>query len=203
MLLIIDNYDSFTYNLYQAIAPFYPDVRVFRNDKITIDGVKQMHPLGIILSPGPGRPEEAGICVDLIRALVAGDIGLIPLLGVCLGHQAITVALGGHVVQAEEISHGKDDFIFHSQTGLYRALSRPFKAGRYHSLIAERETLPSTLLIEAENKQQLIMGVRHRELPIFGMQFHPESILTPEGQLLLQEFVGICTKPDKFYGAVA
>jgi anthranilate synthase/aminodeoxychorismate synthase-like glutamine amidotransferase len=108
MLLIIDNYDSFTYNLYQAIAPFYPDVRVFRNDKITIDGVKQMHPLGIILSPGPGRPEEAGICVDLIRALVAGDIGLIPLLGVCLGHQAITVALGGHVVQAEEISHGKD-----------------------------------------------------------------------------------------------
>jgi anthranilate synthase component 2 len=203
MLLIVDNYDSFTYNLYQAVAPLHTDVLVIRNDKITIDDVKQMHPFGIVLSPGPGRPEEAGICVDLIRAMVAGDICRIPLLGVCLGHQAITVALGGRVIQAEEISHGKDDFIFHRQAGLYQTLSLPFKAGRYHSLIAERETLPSTLIIEAENKQQVIMGVRHCELPIYGVQFHPESILTPEGQLLLQKFVVICTKQSIFRGAAA
>jgi anthranilate synthase component 2 len=192
MLLIIDNYDSFTYNLYQVIAPFHSDVRVIRNDKITINDIKEMCPLGIILSPGPGRPEVAGICVDLIRAIIAGEICRTPLLGVCLGHQAITVALGGRVVQAEEISHGKDDLIFHCKTGLYQALSHPFKAGRYHSLIAERETLPATLLIEAENQQKLIMGVRHRELPLYGVQYHPESILTPEGQHLLQEFVGMC-----------
>lgn len=194
MLLIIDNYDSFTYNLYQAIAPFYADVHVIRNDKITIDDVKQMQPIGIILSPGPGRPEEAGICIDLICAMVEGNIDRIPLLGVCLGHQAITVALGGRVIQSKEISHGKEDLIFHNQAGLYQSLSLPFKAGRYHSLIAERETLPSTLLIEAENTDQLIMGVRHCELPIYGVQFHPESILTPEGKKLLHEFVVICTQ---------
>jgi anthranilate synthase component II len=203
MLLIIDNYDSFTYNLYQAITPFYTAVRVIRHDKMTIADVKRMCPAGIILSPGPGRPEDAGICVDLIRAIVAGDIGRTPLLGVCLGHQAITVALGGRVIQSEEIFHGKDDLVFHRQTGLYRALSLPFKAGRYHSLIAERETLPSTLIIEAENKQQLIMGVRHVGLPIYGVQFHPESILTPEGHLLLQEFAAICTKEKRLRGAAA
>lgn len=189
MLLIIDNYDSFTYNLYQAVSPFHADVCVIRNNKITIDDVKKMRPAGIILSPGPGRPEAAGICIDLIRAMIAGEIHQTPLLGVCLGHQAIIVALGGCVIQSKEISHGKEDLIFHHQTGLYRTLSMPFKAGRYHSLIAERETLPSTLVIEAENKHQLIMGVRHNELPIYGVQFHPESILTPEGSLLLQEFV--------------
>jgi anthranilate synthase/aminodeoxychorismate synthase-like glutamine amidotransferase len=171
-------------------------VRVIRNDKITVDDVKKLNPIGIVLSPGPGRPEDAGICVDLIRAMVAGEISQTPLLGVCLGHQAITIALGGRVIQAAEILHGKDDLLIHSQTGLYRKLSLPFKAGRYHSLIAERETLPSTLVVEAENKQQLIMGMRHRELPIYGVQFHPESILTPEGQLLLQEFVAICVSQE-------
>ena len=191
MFLIIDNYDSFTYNLYQAIAPFYSDVHVFRNDKITIDEIKKMRPIGIILSPGPGRPEDAGICVDLIRAIVAGEMGRVPLLGVCLGHQAIAIALGGRVIQAEEIIHGKEDDIFHRQEGIYRSVSLPFKAGRYHSLIAERETLPSTLLVEAENNQKLIMGIRHSELPIYGVQFHPESILTPEGKTLLREFVAI------------
>jgi anthranilate synthase component 2 len=193
MLLIIDNYDSFTYNLYQAIAPLYPEVRVIRNDKITINAVQQMHPTGIIISPGPGRPEEAGICVDLIRAMVADDIRPTPLLGVCLGHQAITIALGGKVIPSKEIAHGKDDLIFHCQSGLYQHLSSPFKAGRYHSLIAERKTLPSTLMIEAQNNQQVIMGIRHRQLPIYGVQFHPESILTPEGQTLLREFVTIST----------
>ena len=203
MLLIIDNYDSFTYNLYQAIEPFHTDVRVIRNDKITIDDIKKLNPIGIVLSPGPGRPEEAGICVDLIHVMVAGDICQTPLLGVCLGHQAITIALGGCVIQAEEISHGKDDHIVHCQTGLYRELPLPFKAGRYHSLIAQRETLPSTLIIEAENKQKLIMGIRHCELPIYGVQFHPESILTPMGQLLLQEFVAICTKQAVLRGVAA
>lgn len=203
MLLIIDNYDSFTYNLYQAVATFHAEVCVIRNDKVTIDDINQMNPIGIILSPGPGRPEEAGICVDLIRALVAGNIDSIPLLGVCLGHQAITVALGGRVIQSKEIVHGKDDFIFHHQTGLYRTLSLPFKAGRYHSLIAERATLPSALIIEAENKKKSIMGIRHDELPIYGVQFHPESILTPEGQLLLQEFVAICTMQPNSQGAAA
>ncbi len=194
MLLIIDNYDSFTYNLYQAVAPFYEEVRVIRNNKITIDHIKQLHPQGIILSPGPGRPEEAGICVDLIRALVTDDVCRTPLLGVCLGHQAITVALGGDVVQSVEIVHGKDDFIFHHQTGLYHTLPLPFKAGRYHSLIAQRDTLPSTLIIEAENTQRIIMGIRHCERPIYGVQFHPESILTPMGNILLQNFIAQCRK---------
>lgn len=203
MLLIIDNYDSFTYNLYQAIASFYSEVHVIRNDKITIDAVKQLRPLGIILSPGPGRPEAAGICVELIRALISGYICETPLLGVCLGHQAITVALGGCIIPSEEIVHGKEDLIFHCQTGLYRSLSQPFKAGRYHSLITDRETLPPTLVIEAENKQQLIMGTRHAALPIYGLQFHPESILTPEGHLLLREFVAICIKRVQFAGSAA
>lgn len=192
MLLIIDNYDSFTYNLYQAISIFHNDVRVIRNDHITLSDVQDMRPTGIILSPGPGRPEEAGICVDLIRAMVTGIINPTPLLGVCLGHQAITVALGGHVIQSNEIFHGKDDLIFHGNTGIYQSLSLPFKAGRYHSLIAERETLPRTLVIEAKNNNELIMGLRHHQLPIYGVQFHPESILTPEGPTLLKNFMAIC-----------
>ncbi|WP_342220309.1 aminodeoxychorismate/anthranilate synthase component II [Rickettsiella endosymbiont of Miltochrista miniata] len=196
MLLIIDNYDSFTYNLYQAVASFYSDVCVIRNDKITINDIKRMSPAGIILSPGPGRPETAGICVALIHALVAGELSA-PLLGVCLGHQAITIALGGRVIQSEKIVHGKDDIIFHKQTGLYQKLTQPFKAGRYHSLISERATLPSTLIIDAENERQVIMGVRHHQLPIYGVQFHPESILTPEGPLLLREFLAICNKNSK------
>lgn len=203
MLLIIDNYDSFTYNLYQAIAACDVKVCVIRNDTVTLNTITSLQPQGIILSPGPGRPEAAGICVDLIRALVAGEMAQIPLLGVCLGHQALTVALGGRVVQAAEIFHGKEDLIFHQHTGLYQKLSSPFKAGRYHSLIAERETLPSTLIIEAENQQQLIMGVRHHELPLYGVQFHPESILTPEGPKLLQAFVTTCLKAAMPQGAVA
>ncbi len=194
MLLIIDNYDSFTYNLYQTVAPFYKTVRVIRNDKTTIEDIKKMNPAGIILSPGPGRPENAGICVDLIREMVNSGIARIPLLGVCLGHQAITIALGGQVIQSKEICHGKDDLIFHHQAGIYHNLSSPFKAGRYHSLITERETLPSELIIDAENKHQLIMGIHHRDLPLYGVQFHPESILTPDGYLLLQNFVALCTK---------
>ena len=192
MLLIIDNYDSFTYNLFQLVAPFYAEVKVIRNDQISIAEIERLQPNGIILSPGPGRPEEAGICVDLIRAMVSGKIHGAALLGVCLGHQAIVTALGGNVIQANEIVHGKDDDIYHQKKGLYQNLPQPFKAGRYHSLIAKRETLPTSLIIEAENKQQLIMGVRHRTLPIYGVQFHPESILTPEGRELLRSFMGVC-----------
>ncbi len=193
MLLIIDNYDSFTYNLYQCIAPFYADVRVIRNDKLTLADIEIMNPDGIILSPGPGHPNSAGICVDLIRALVTRKMNSIPLLGVCLGHQAITVALGGRVIKSEEICHGKQDAIFHSQDGLYQALSSPLTVGRYHSLIAERDTLPSTLIVDAEGKEKIIMGIRHEDLPIYGVQFHPESILTPEGHELLKRFIEICT----------
>lgn len=186
MILIIDNYDSFTHNLYQCIAPLYPNVLIIRNDKISVDEVQQLKPSGIILSPGPKRPEDAGICIDLIRSTRN-----IPLLGVCLGHQAITVAFGGHVIQAPDIIHGKKELIFHRNTGLYKHMSQPFEAGRYHSLIAQRESLPDVLTVDSETKTGLIMGIRHVELPIYGIQFHPESILTPEGPRLLEEFVNL------------
>lgn len=192
MILIIDNYDSFTYNLYQIVAKFYDNVLIVRNDKITVEEVKQINPHGIILSPGPGRPENAGICIDVIRAVIRGEMRAVPLLGVCLGHQAITIALGGHVIQSREIFHGKQDLIFHNQKGIYRSMSLPFAAGRYHSLIAERSSLPPTMVIEAENEQNLVMGIRHNKFPIYGVQFHPESILTPEGKALLREFVALC-----------
>lgn len=186
MILIIDNYDSFTYNLYQIVAAQCTDVRVVRNDKISVDDVKSLQPERIILSPGPGRPEQAGICIELIRKLDPGT----PLLGVCLGHQAIVTSFGGKVVSASQIVHGKAALIHHNQQGIYQDLSMPFQAGRYHSLMAERATLPDSLVIEAENDAGLIMGVRHVSLPIFGVQFHPESILTPEGHRLLTNFVG-------------
>ena len=183
MLLIIDNYDSFTYNLYQCVAQFHPDTRVIRNDRIDVSDVKQLQPSGIILSPGPGRPEQAGICIELLQTLDTP----IPILGVCLGHQAIVVAFGGQVIQAPDIVHGKHELIFHHNEGLYHQLPVPFQAGRYHSLMADKRTLPESLLIDAENAAGLIMGVRHIELPIFGVQFHPESILTPEGHRLLHQ----------------
>ena len=184
MILIIDNYDSFTHNLYQCVAPYYPEIRVIRNDKISIADLLKLQPQGIIISPGPKRPEDAGICIDLIRANTT-----IPLLGVCLGHQAITVAFGGRVVSAPEIIHGKTDQVSHHSQGIYKGLSKPLVVGRYHSLIAERASLPDVLEIEAENAQGLIMGIKHKILPIYGVQFHPESILTPEGSKLLENFV--------------
>lgn len=188
MILIIDNYDSFTYNLYQAVAVLHPNVEVVRNDKITVDEILARKPAGIIISPGPGRPEDAGICVELIKALPE----TIALLGVCLGHQAIVSALGGKVIQAPAIVHGKADSIFHYRKGIYRNMPLPFQAARYHSLLAEKNSLPECLMIEAENAEGLIMGVRHRDKPIFGIQCHPESILTPDGPTLLQAFLNVC-----------
>lgn len=193
MILIIDNYDSFTYNLYQSFAYYHPDLRVVRNDKISIDEIQKLPIQGIVLSPGPGRPENAGICVELIRSYIRGDMTRVPMLGVCLGHQAMTIALGGKIIQSSEICHGKSDDILHSKNGIYRTCSFPFKAGRYHSLIAERKNLPKMLLIEAENSQKMIMGIKHREFPLYGVQFHPESILTPDGKRIIQEFVALCS----------
>lgn len=188
MILIIDNYDSFTYNLYQAVAKFTTNIRVIRNDRISIEAIQTMQPTGIILSPGPGRPEQAGSCVELVKKLGS----YIPILGVCLGHQAIVIAFDGHVVLAPEIVHGKPEQIFHNQKDIYQRLPTPFQAGRYHSLVAERCTLPKELQIVAQNKSGLIMGIRHISYPIFGLQFHPESILTPHGEYFLQDFIGLC-----------
>lgn len=185
MILIIDNYDSFTYNLYQALAVITDSVKVVRNDAITIQGIRELKPNGIILSPGPGRPEQAGICIDVIKELGSE----IPILGVCLGHQAIGVAFGAAVVRATEPLHGKDSLIFHNRCNLFKNVHLPFKAGRYHSLIVERNNLPLDLIIEAEDVKGNIMALSHRHYPIFGVQFHPESILTPEGGQMLKNFV--------------
>lgn len=187
MILIIDNYDSFTYNLYQYIAEISDAVIVKRNDKITLDEISALNLSSIVLSPGPGRPEDAGICVDVIKAFM----NKMPILGVCLGHQAIGIATGGKVVQANEIMHGKDSLVFHNAEGLYKEMPNPFRAGRYHSLIIERETLPEVLQVESETKDGIIMGVRIRNTSVYGVQFHPESMLTPEGKTLVKNFMSI------------
>lgn len=191
MILIIDNYDSFTYNLLQTVAQFFADILVIRNDRITVAEVQRLQPSGIILSPGPGRPEAAGICMELIQSLDEKT----PLLGVCLGHQAIAAAFGCQIIRAPEIVHGKHELIFHTRKGLYQHSPLPFQAGRYHSLIIDPTTLPETLLIESESAAGIIMGIRHRTLPIYGVQFHPESILTPSGDNLLRNFVRECIDP--------
>ena len=185
MIIIIDNYDSFTYNLYQVIAELNQDVKVFRNDAITVAEIKAMQPEAIVLSPGPGRPENAGICVDLIQE----SYQQIPILGVCLGHQAIAYAFGINIIHAEQIMHGKDDLIFHARKNIYSNLPLPFKAGRYHSLIVDKTTVPAELVVEAETAAGEIMGLKHREFPVYGVQFHPESLLTPVGKDLIANFL--------------
>ncbi len=186
MFLIIDNYDSFTYNLYQGFAELGAEVKVVKNDQITLEGIEKMQPQGIILSPGPGRPEDAKICLDVIR--VFGP--KIPIFGICLGHQAIGIVFGAKVNRADEILHGKESLIFHSRKGLFKGMPLPFKAGRYHSLLVEQ--IPIDLAIDAETPEGLIMGMHHRKYPIYGVQFHPESILTPEGKTVLKNFLEIC-----------
>ena len=188
MTLLIDNYDSFTYNLYQMVAALGEEVLVVRNDKISVEEIFRRNPYRVILSPGPGRPEEAGVCVELLQYLLKKKMHL-PLFGVCLGHQAIGTALGSKIILAPEIVHGRSDFVFHHRQGLYQKLPLPFQAGRYHSLAVDRHSLSPELVVEAENGSRLIMGMRHRELPIYGVQFHPESILTPHGSTLLEGFI--------------
>lgn len=186
MLLIIDNYDSFTYNLYQAFATDYSNIKVVRNDQITLEEIEQLKPHGIVLSPGPGRPEQAGICLTLIHRFTES----IPILGVCLGHQAIGLAFGAQISSSPEILHGKDSLIFHNQGDLFRGIPQTFKAGRYHSLVIKN--LPETLLIDAKTQDGTIMAVRHKHYPVYGVQFHPESILTPHGTKIIQNFLRVC-----------
>jgi anthranilate synthase component 2 len=187
MILLLDNYDSFTFNLYQALSELGADVVVRRNDAVTVDEIERLVPTldGIVISPGPCTPTEAGISVPLVRRLA----GAVPVLGVCLGHQAIGEAFGGTVVRAPRIMHGKVSMIAHDGGGVFAGLPNPFQATRYHSLIVERSTLPSELEVTAE-ADGLIMGLRHRSLPVEGVQFHPESILTPTGNDLLANFLG-------------
>jgi para-aminobenzoate synthetase component II len=185
MLLMIDNYDSFTYNLVQYFGELGEDVRVFRNDKISIAQIESLKPSRIVISPGPCTPMEAGISVETIRHFG----GRLPLLGVCLGHQSLATAFGGEVVRAERLMHGKTSKILHDGKTIFQLLPKPFDATRYHSLIVKRETLPSCFEISAETAEGEIMGMRHRLLGIEGVQFHPESILTVAGKDLLRNFL--------------
>lgn len=186
MILLIDNYDSFTYNLYQFLCELGATVEVRRNDKLTVADVRLMAPEAIIISPGPCTPAEAGISVDLVRQLS----GQVPILGVCLGHQAIGEAFGGDVVRAPLVMHGKTSKISHSGRGILAGLPNPFTATRYHSLVVEESTLPEVLQITARDEDGLMMAFQHREHPTYGVQFHPESILTEGGHRLLANFIG-------------
>ena len=185
MILVIDNYDSFTYNLVQYLGELGARMEVFRNDRIAMDRIDASQPEKVVISPGPCTPNEAGISVDLIRRFT----GRIPMLGVCLGHQCIGQAFGGRVVRAPAILHGKVSEIHHDGRSIFRGMSQPFVATRYHSLIVERESLPDCLEISAQTHDGIIMGLRHREYPVEGVQFHPESILTTEGKVLLRNFL--------------
>jgi anthranilate synthase/aminodeoxychorismate synthase-like glutamine amidotransferase len=191
MILLIDNYDSFTYNLVQTLGEIEPsiEIEVHRNDRITLDEIETRRPSHIIISPGPGTPREAGISVDVVKRFS----GRMPLLGVCLGHQSIAYASGGRVIRAKRLLHGKTSLIRHDGEYLFQGLTNPFAATRYHSLIAERETLPEQFEVCAttEDDPTEIMGLRHRTQPVFGVQFHPESFLTTEGHKLLANFLAI------------
>jgi para-aminobenzoate synthetase component 2 len=185
MILVIDNYDSFTYNLVQYLGEFEQDIRVYRNDEITLDEIEKLQPGHILISPGPCTPNEAGISLDLIERFK----GKIPILGVCLGHQSIGQAFGGEVVRAERLMHGKTSEVFHDGKTLFTDVPSPFVANRYHSLIVKRETLPDCLEITAETAEGEIMGLRHKQFLIEGVQFHPESIITEHGKQLLKNFL--------------
>lgn len=185
MILVLDNYDSFTYNLVQYLGELGSKVEVFRNNKITVEGVLNLKPKKIIISPGPGVPEKAGITVDLIKAIA----GKRPILGVCLGHQAIGYAYGGRVVRAPTLMHGKTCLVSHDSKTIFDGLPQQFQATRYHSLIVEKTGLPKELEISATTADGVIMGLRHRELPVEGVQFHPESVMTEHGKKLLENFL--------------
>jgi len=185
MILVIDNYDSFTYNLVQYLGELGADIQVVRNDEITVDEILKRKPGRILISPGPCSPKEAGISVETIKELA----GKIPILGVCLGHQSIGYAFGGDIIRAKKLMHGKTSEISHDGKGVFKGMPNPFRATRYHSLVIKRETLPDCLEVTAQSEDGEIMGVRHKTLPVEGVQFHPESILTESGKLLLKNFL--------------
>jgi len=192
MLLLIDNYDSFTYNLVHYLGELGADVKVIRNDAMTARAAMALNPAGVLLSPGPRAPEDAGICMEMV-ALAAET--KMPLMGVCLGHQSIGQTFGGKIVRCHEIVHGKMGHIKHSNEGLFKGLPSPFAATRYHSLVVERDSLPDALKITAELDDGTIMGLEHRELPIYGVQFHPESIRSEHGHAMLQNFLDTMKVP--------
>lgn len=185
MILLIDNYDSFTYNLYQYMGIFTEDIQVVRNDQITIEGIKALQPERMVLSPGPKSPKEAGICIEAVRRFYKE----IPILGICLGHQCIAEALGGQVGYAKSLYHGKQSVISHNGESLFQGIDTPVKVARYHSLAVQKEGLPYCLKILAETKNGEIMAMRHREYPVAGLQFHPESIYTEHGKRMIDNFV--------------
>ena len=188
-MLLIDNYDSFTYNLVQAFAALGADVIVHRNDAISVADAEAIEPTHLVISPGPGRPEDAGVSLDMIAAFADS----LPVLGVCLGHQCLVHHFGGEIVRAERLMHGKTSMAKHDGKTIYTGLSQPFEVGRYHSLAAEHDSLPRELELTAETDRGEIMGVRHRSLPLEGVQFHPESVLTPEGDELMANFMRLST----------
>ncbi len=185
MILMIDNYDSFTYNLVQYLGELGEDIKVFRNDKITVNEIKKLNPKKIVISPGPGRPEDAGISCQVIKEFA----GMIPLLGVCLGHQALGFVYGARIVNAKKLMHGKTSIIYHNKKDIFQGIPNPFEATRYHSLIVEKKGLPTSLQITAWTKEGEIMGLRHTRYPLWGVQFHPESILTKVGKNILANFL--------------
>ena len=186
MILLIDNYDSFSYNLYQLVGSVESDIKVIRNDEYTIEEIEKMEPDALIISPGPGRPEDAGVCIDAIKYFA----GKMPILGVCLGHQAICEAFGGRVTYAKELMHGKQSKVYQGGSGrLFKGMGPEFKAARYHSLSAAAEDLPEVLMVTAEAEDGEIMAVEHREYPVFGVQFPPESVMTPEGRKMIENFM--------------
>lgn len=187
MILMIDNYDSFTYNLVQYLGEMGADLQVHRNDKITVDEIADLNPERILISPGPCTPKEAGVSVETIKRF-AGEV---PIFGVCLGHQSIGYAYGGNIIRASRMMHGKTSMIHHDGKGIFQGIPNPFRAIRYHSLLIERETIPDCLEITAETDMGEIMGVRHREFAVEGVQFHPESILTDHGKDLLRNFLSL------------
>ena len=193
MILMIDNYDSFTYNLVQYLGQLDQTVAVYRNDEITLEDIRNLAPEAIFLSPGPCTPKEAGITVDVIREFHKST----PIMGVCLGHQAIGYAFGGNVVRADRLMHGKTSPIINDGKTIFKGLPNPFIAGRYHSLLIEEASLPSCLMISARTQEGEIMGVRHQEYTVEGIQFHPESILTPQGKRILRNFLELIIKKER------
>lgn len=193
MILMIDNYDSFTYNLVQYLGQLGEEVAVRRNDAIDLDGIAEMNPEAIFLSPGPCSPEHAGITIDVIRRFHRD----VPLMGICLGHQAIGQAFGGQIVRAGRVMHGKTSPILNDGLTIFQGLPSPFPAGRYHSLLVERETLPGCLEVSAETEEGEVMGLRHREWPVEGIQFHPESILTPSGKRIIRNFLKLVDRKER------